>query len=236
MKKQQATQTTAPNPASIAVRELLRQHPVEPAVAELAIARRVTTLERQAPEMVQIAKEDADAQIEYMGIAGLPDGPAFCEASDGVGWILVPGSPEEAVAPRAQMETIQRVNEVLHFPLTFVAHEVTPEVADRFRGRAGNAGLKLRPSEVAEFVPPVPPPAEAVAAGERMARLSQQVVDGAKRAGKIVVGTVAIPAAAAAAVVQSIATLDPLVLGVIPAGPEKPGAPAAWYLIEKWDW
>lgn len=236
MKEQQVTQAVAPSPASLAVRELLRQHPVESAAAEVAVARRMTMLERQAPEMVQIAREDADAQIEYMGIAGLPDGPTFYETDDGVGWVLVPGSAEEAVAPREQMRTIQRVSEELHFPLTFVAHEVTPDVANHLRGQVGPAGVKLRPAEVAEFVQPVPPPAEAVAKGERMAHLSQRVVDGAKRTGRIVVGTVAIPAIAAAAVVQSIATLDPLVLGAIPAGPERPGAPAAWYLIEKWDW
>lgn len=236
MKERQFAPSPNYSPAALVVRELIGQHPIERTATELATAERLNQLERQAPELVRIAREDAGADIEYLGIAGLPDGPTFYEAPDGVGWVLLPGSIEEAVAPRPQMETIQRVSEALYFPSTFVAHEVTPEMAANLQGQAGPAGLKLRPSEVAEVVPPVPPPAEAIAEGERMAQRSQQIVDAAKRTGKLIIGTISIPASAAAAVVTAAATLDPLVMGVIPAGPEHPGAPAAWYLIAKWDW
>jgi len=41
---------------------------------------------------------------------------------------------------------------------------------------------------------------------------------------------------AGAAVVALVAGLDPIVFGVIPAGPATAGQPAAWYILARWEW
>jgi hypothetical protein len=38
------------------------------------------------------------------------------------------------------------------------------------------------------------------------------------------------------AALASLATVDPIVFGVIPAGRAIDGQPAAWYVLARWDW
>jgi hypothetical protein len=41
---------------------------------------------------------------------------------------------------------------------------------------------------------------------------------------------------AGAAITALAAGLDPIVFGVIPAGPAASGHPAAWYILARWEW
>lgn len=235
-------QVAAAEPAEI-VQDILRQQasPVMPSNGGLA--RRVAVLEQEGPGLVRAVKDETNADIEYLGIAGLPAGPIFYNGADGSGWVLAPATTlDDAVAPRREARVLRQVREVMPPGLTYVAHEVRPDQAEPLRAQAASSrGLELSAAEATALVGPIPPPAEAVAHGERMALRSKQVVDGLRRTGKVVagavVGAIAIPAAAAAAVLAAPAAMvDPIVLVALPAVSENEGAPAAWYAVVRWDW
>lgn len=226
-------------PAAAVVRELLGQHAVvEPTTGGVAVARRVATLERQAPEIVQAAKV-VGVEIEHLGIAALPPGPMYYDGANGTGWVMGPATtPEDAVVPKREAQELRALYHEagIYLPMTFVAHEVEEERAERIRARIEGHGVELEPAEAVELVGPIPPPAESVAIGEQMAHRSRQIVTGLRRTGKLVVGAVTLPVVATGAVLAELATLDPIVLGAIPAASEQPGAPASWYRLVSWDW
>lgn len=225
--------------SSEVVRHLLRQHPVEPMADRTAVlAGQVAALERQAPEFVRAAKEEADVTIAPLGVHPLPPGPMYYTGPEGMGWVLTPATTaDDAVVPRREAKELRQLHDAgIYFPKLFVAHEIQPELAERVRARVGAAGLELDPTEAAELVGPIPPPVESVALGERMTQRSQQVVAGLRRTGQLAVRTVALPAVAAGAVLTEIATLDPVVIGAVPLASERPGAPASWFGLVAWAW
>ncbi len=231
-------QQQAVNPASEIVRHLLNQSaaiaPSQPVGA--ALSRRVAVLERQGPEMVQAAKE-AGVEIEYLGVQALPPGPMYYNGVDGTGWVMGPATTaEDAVVPKREAEELKRLYDAgIYIPRIFVAHEVKEEQAARVRDQVDGAGLELEASQATELVGPIPPPAESVALGERMAERSRQVVAGLRRTGQLAVGAITIPARVAIAVAEA-AMVDPIILGAIPAASEQPGAPASWFELTRWDW
>lgn len=237
MNEHRVLQQTA-NQAEI-VQQLLSQHPLVPALNSDGVARRVAALERQAPELVRTVNDEADATIEFLGIAALPPGSMYYQGADGTGWVLSPATtPDDAVMPKQEGEALRRIVPLMPTALTYVAHEVERERATQVRALQGMA---LTPAEATDLVGPIPPPADSVALGERMAHRSKQIVTGLRRTGKIaagvVVGAVAIPAAAAAAVLAApVAMVDPIILVAVAAGPERPGAPAAWFRLVAWKW
>lgn len=220
------------------VRHLLRQRVPTgtPVTTDSAVVtQRVATLERQAPDMVRAAR-DAGADIEYLGVSPLPAGPMYYNGI-GTGWVLAPaGAPEDGVVPREHALRLLRLrDEGIYFPRLYVAHEVAEERAEAIRPQVSAKGQELEPIQTSELVSPIPPPAESVALAEQMVWVSQQIKAGLRRAGSMAVEAVTIPAAAAGAVL-SAATLDPIVLGAIPAVSEKPGAPAVWFALARWEW
>lgn len=225
------------------VQGLLQKHAVTtvPTEREVALSRRLAALDRQAPELVQATKR-LGVDIEHLGNAALPEGPMFYNGANGTGWVMGPAtSPEDTIVPRQQGRELRLIRDAgVHIPRIYVAHELLPEQAERFRSEVGGSGLQIEEAEAAELVGPVPQPLEAVARGERMAHHSQQIVNGLRRTGKIavgaVVGAVAIPIAAAGAVLAAPAMVDPIILGAIPAASGQPGEPASWYRLVSWDW
>lgn len=238
MNERLVRQAQRDGPAAV-VRELLGQHAVvEPTTGGIAVARRVAILEREAPEIVQAAKA-VGVEIEHLGIAALPPAPMYYNGAGGIGWVLGPATtPEDAVVPRRAAQELSQLRDGagIYMSMTFVAHEVAPERAERIRTQVAGPGLELALAQATELVGPIPPPADSVALGEQMAQRSRQVVAGLRRAGKLVVGAVTIPVVATGAVLAEVATLDPIILGAIPAASEKPGAPASWYRLVSWDW
>jgi len=222
-------------PPSEVVRELLNRHDITKLGNEAVVARRVALLERQAPEDVQAAKE-VGVEIEHLGIAAFPPGPMFYNGAGGIGWVMGPAnSPDDTVVPRREAEELRRVREAgIYMPRIYVAHEVAEERAAHIRAQVSEGGLELDQAEATDLVGPIPPPAESVALGERMALRSRQIVTGLRRTGKLAVGAVTLPVALAGAVLAE--GLDPIVLGAVPVVSEKPGAPASWYRLVSWDW
>jgi len=225
--------------ASEVVQQLLGQHPTTEPLANsgTALAQRVLALERQAPELEQTVK-NAGADIEHLGIAALPPGPMYYHGVDGAGWVMATAkTPEDSIVPKQQGQELRQIRAAgLYIPQIFVAHEIRPEQAERVRDHAPARGLPLEPAEAAELVGPVPPPAESVALGERMADRSRQIADGLRRTGNLIVRAVTIPAEAATTVLTETVMVDPIVLGAIPAASEQAGAPASWYRLVSWDW
>jgi hypothetical protein len=198
----------------------------------------VAVLERQGPELVHAAKA-AGVGIEALGIAPLPPGPMYYEGSDGTGWVMGPATkPEDAVVPRKegrQLHTIQDAG--IYIPRIYIAHEVQPHHAEQFRGQVPTSGLEIQSAQAAELAGPIPDPAEAVARGEKMAEYSEQVVAAMRRTGKMIVGAITVPVQVAGAVIaETAATVDPIVLAVIPAASERPGEPAMWLRLVAWEW
>lgn len=224
-------------PPNEVMQQLLNQHAVtkSPPSEEALMAQRVTILERQAPELVQAAKE-VGVEIDFLGIAALPPGPMYYTGAGGIGWVMGPATtPDDAVIPKREAKDLRHLKgSGIFIPRIYIAHEVPEERSARIREQVSGSGLELDTAEAAELVGPIPPPAEAVALGERMAHRSRQVVTGLRRTGKLVVGAVTIPVMVAGAVLAQ--GVDPIVLGAIPAASEKPGAPASWYRLVSWDW
>lgn len=238
MREPNSNQTLVESPAFAAMQRLLHQEAVEQELSgtmEVAVARRVAVLERQAPEIVQAAHA-AEVEIEYLGVGPLADKPRYYKAADGSDWVLGPARDKsDAVMPRREAEKIERLEAVgLYLPQVYVAHQVRPEVAAAIGSQLAT-GSEIAPDRAAELVGPIPPPAESVALGEQMADYSRQIAAALRRAEKMVVGAVTIPVAAAGAVLAHV-TIDPIVIGAIPAVSEKPGSPAAFYLLARWDW
>ncbi len=227
-------------PTATIVRQLLDQHPPiqAPSANSEALARRVAILERQGPELVHAA-EEAKVGIEVLGIAPLPPGPMYYEGSDGTGWVMGPATkPEDAVVPRSEGEQLHAIQDAgIYFPRIYVAHEVQEHHAERLRGQVPAGGLEVEPAHAVELAGPIPDPAVAVERGERMAEYSDQVVAAMRRTGKLIVGAVTVPVQAAATVLaETAATVDPVVLAVIPAASEHPGQPAMWLRLVAWEW
>ena len=227
------------HPANI-VRELLQQPApgqLDRRMAEIN-ARAVTTLERRAPEVIRAART-AGLDIEYLGVSPLFREPRFYEG-EGTDWVLGPSNPKHrAVAPRKEARELQRLAEVteIDIPILYEAHEVDQSGTVELREAAAEGRRELTTAQAAELVGPVPPPAGSVALAEQLAQRSAQIAHAARRtvqvAGAAAVAAVRVPAAA---VGEALATMDPIIIGAVPAISEKPGAPAAWYALARWDW
>jgi hypothetical protein len=89
----------------------------------------------------------------------------------------------------------------------------------------------------AEAVGPVPVPAATSALAEQLGHKSQHLLAVLRTALPIVGGIAAAPLILAGAAIAALANgLDPIVFGVVPAGPLVSGQPAAWYVLARWEW
>jgi hypothetical protein len=236
----QRTQTLMPvrSEAQEVIRRLLQAPatPMYPAVVE----RRVGALERRAPELVAEARATG-VDVEYLGITELFDAPRLYEGIE-TDWVLGPAHKmSDAVMPAHVRRDLRRLlDNGLEFPLTYIAHEVRKDRTTARLADGQSGGHDLRHAEVQQLVGPVPPPVQAVALSDKLGRSSAQLLRGARRAalatGAAAAAAVAAPAVLVGGAIASLATLDPIVLGAIPALHPTSGQPAAFFVLARWDW
>lgn len=217
--------------------EIVRDAEPRPvALSEGRAGQRVATLERRSPVLVRRAAE-AGVPISYLGIAPLFRGPR-AYAGPHSDWVLdVATDARDAVAPRDNQRALATLNDLgISFPLIYVAHEVPKGQLEAVRGQ-GTGPVSLDRATAAQAVGPVPPPAAATMLADRLGRSSQAVLNALRKAAPIAGAIVASPFLLAGAAAATLAAgLDPVVFGVIPAGPPAPGQPAAWYVLASWQW
>lgn len=198
--------------------------------------RRVATLEREAPRTVELARE-AGVTIEYLGIS-----PLFKDTRSYVGegsdWVLGPAQQSDtAFIPREPARALVRLNEAgVNFPMLFIAHEIEKGKLPQSGHMAVGAMLPVTASEAAQLVGPAPPPLTTVELGDRLAERAHQVFVIMRKVATGMGVAAAAPFVLAGAAIGALATLDPIVLGAIPAISSVEGEPAAWYVLARWDW
>jgi len=238
------TKTKSENPRQILT--MLLEQPVQtPAtispstalVPAAATAQRIARLERQAPQIVKDA-ESAGVEIDYLGTHLL-----FNETRLYAGvhndWVLGPArEANDAVVPKRERQTLQRLaaSSVIDMPALYVAHEV-PKERTKDLVVLGDGPVAVDRVTATDLVGPVPEPKESVALGETLGQRAQQAMHAAGQAARLAGMTaLAVAVAPVAAVAGLAATVDPIILGAIPAGASSVGEPAAWFVLVKWDW
>lgn len=218
-----------------------QRHPAEPTSSVTArTARRTATLERNSPRLVNSACR-AGLEITYLGIAPLFDEPR-AYAGQQTDWIIRPAADHnESIVPASEREKLQRlVHAGIDFPLVYVAHEIPKgrlAMPDRTTGAMKPQPVALDHATAAEAVGPVPVPAATSALAERLGHKSQHLLAILRTALPIAGAIAAAPLILAGAAIAALANgLDPIVFGVVPAGPPSSGQPAAWYILARWEW
>jgi hypothetical protein len=210
-------------------------------------ARRAAILERGSARLVTTASR-AGVDISYLGIAPLFD-ESRAYAGPQTDWIIGPAADRsDAIVPADQRERLQRlIHAGIDFSLVYVAHEIPKGRLAIPTGAATSAGsqpVTLGQEAAAAAVGPIPPPAGTTALADRLGHSSHRLLTMLRTAAPIAAGIVAAPVLiasapfvlAGAAVAALAAGLDPIVFGVMPAGPATSGQPAAWYILAQWDW
>jgi hypothetical protein len=181
-------------------------------------------------------------EIEHLGIAPLFAEPRFYEGEGENDWVFGPADqPDDVVVPRREGRELTRLVEAgIEAPYVYIAHEVPKDRTADLRAAAAAGKRELTPVQAAELVGPVPPPAESVALDERLSRRSRQVTDAARRTllvvGAAAAGVVAAPVVLVGGALAGLATIDPVLIVAVPAISGKPGAPASWFIVARWDW
>jgi hypothetical protein len=199
-------------------------------------ARRVATLEREAPRIMSLGRS-VNANVNYLGIAPMFN-KALMFAGEETDWIVGPISGSEVpVVPREQKKSLERLEAVgAHFPMLYVAHEVKK---GNFPGslNAPTGSVASIPMEnVGEIVGPTPVPAGSVETAARLNLRTNQVFRAIGRVGAVAGTLAAAPLLLVGSAVSALSTLDPIVFGVIPALLAETDEPAAWYVLARWDW
>lgn len=225
------------------VQELLAQPAGSPQWRrEAVIGRAVQTLEQEAPNVVATARA-AGVEIEYVGTS-----PLFSEtrlysgdADTGGDWVLaLARSPDDAVVPARERKALRGLkSNDISFPLIYVAHEVGKDKTSHLAPRDGGHAV-LERSVGSQLVGPTPEPHESVILADQLAQRSRQLVNTAARVGRAVgfaaAGAAMAPVALLGGALASLATVDPIILGAIPAISASAGEPAAWFVLVRWDW
>ena len=224
------------------VRELLSRPVVVTPRREMTPtrARRVAALERQAPIIVEQARK-ASVDIDYLGI-----NPLFAESrlyrGGDSNWVLAPAANSgDAVVPRDERQVLERLAKAdLDFPLIYVAHEVEKKKTKHLEPDHGTSHVTLGNEQAIELVGTPPAPAEVVAEGERYSDRATEVLRTIGRVapvvGKAALVIVGAPVVLGVGAIASLATLDPIILGAVPAATPEPGELAAWFVLARWDW
>lgn len=200
------------------------------------VQRCVATLEREVPRVLDLAR-DADVEIGYVGIA-----PLFNEARTYAGeesdWVLAPAKPSDAAfVPKAQAQALARLDQRgIGFPVLYVGHEIMKGKAPGSMSARAGSLLPVPADDAIDLVGPVPPPASTVSVGEQLNESAKQVFAIMRKTVPIMGAIAAAPFVLAGAAIASIATLDPVVFGAIPAASSAEGEPAAWYVLARWEW
>jgi hypothetical protein len=228
-----------PQEAKGIVRALLDQGPapLTKATSRPLVASRVVSLERQSTHTVATARR-AGHEVEYLGINPLFGEPRLYSGAQ-TDWVLAPATREaDTIVPARERRILEQLSESgLRFPLIYIAHEV--ERHDNLIRDVGKDHVVLNPEEIDELVA-VPPPAGSVELGDKLAGRTVRIAKGMRRgavaAGTAVAGIAAAPVMLAGGAIAALATLDPIILGAVPAVSAASGEPAAWYVLAQWYW
>jgi hypothetical protein len=203
--------------------------------------RRVERMQRCAPAIVEHA-HDIGVELAYLGIAGLFNETRLYKGPKS-NWTLGPVDEDEpAVVPRAQQLILKRLVEARVAPfLTYVAHEVDRSQSDHLLADVGQQGSSVVSHEQAALLNgPVPDHAGALEVAARLDQHSTTVLaairKGAPIAAGALLGVLAAPFLLAGAVVASLATFDPILIGAVPILRADVGEPAAFFELTRWDW
>lgn len=190
-------------------------------------------LDRRAPLIVRRASQ-AGVDIQYMGMAHLFSG-ALVFPGRSTDWVIWPVDADDVVVlPRGPLKTMQALrNAGIAFPMTYVAHEV-PKGAIENANSPGTTTDVGRARKIAGIVPPSSINEQQVAGLDRAADSTLRIL----RAAIPVLGAIALaPVVIAGAAVGGLMSgLDPVVFGVEPAGPQRAGVDAGWFLLTQWNW
>jgi hypothetical protein len=202
---------------------------------------RVARMHEHAPVVVERALQ-AGVEIDYLGISSLFNEVRLYRGPDN-DWALFPvDEHESAVAPRDQQRLLRRLTEANAAPfLAYVAHEIDRAKSGHLLPELPAQGsATVSREEAAELVGPVPEhPATAELAGrldEHATGVVTAIRKGAPIAGGLLLGVLAAPFVLAGAVVGSIATLDPILIGAVPVLRAETGEPALFFELTRWDW
>jgi hypothetical protein len=200
------------------------------------IRRRVVTLEREATQNIEVARA-AGVSIDFLGFAPLFQEPRSY-VGDGTDWVLMPARPNDTdYIPKAQAQALIKLDKAgLLFPVLYVGHEVPKGRLPVPSSTTPGSSLVVSPIEAASAVGEVPPPVATVDLAQRLNDRAKQVFGLMAKAVPVLGIVVAAPFVLAAGAVASLATLDPVIFGAIPAGSLAPGEPAAWYVLVRWAW
>jgi hypothetical protein len=202
-------------------------------------SRRVELLDQRAVSLVNQAST-IGANIKYLGVAPLFNEPRIYPGAD-TDWVIAPADEHEhVVVPREQRRVLQRlVDDGIDFRTIYVAHEVDRARRQEVAGDGLGPGVVTRQQGI-DIVGPVPLPAAALEVGDRLDVTSQRVLSAigkaAPVAGGLLLGILAAPFVVVGAAVAGLATLDPIVIGAIPALSPHVGEPAAFFELTSWDW
>jgi hypothetical protein len=178
----------------------------------------------------------AGVHVTYLGIAEIfaEYRAYFRQPTD---WIIGPAGSGDTVIPAAEKKQLQKLVRVgIDFPLVYVAHEIPKgqiAILAEMTNMADPRPVTLDHQTATRAIGPVPPPPGTSALAERLGCHSQRLLDVLGVAVPIAGAIAAAPLKLAAA---TLAGLDPIVFGVIPAGAQVPGQPAAWYALAQWAW
>ena len=218
----------------------LQPTPLSPAAPSSPAAFPSTRLQPQLEELggaVERHAADRGLEVEFLGVEPLFSQPRIYGEGTSP-WVLCPAAADPLIQAGLPIPAVQRrrldaiVKAGMDFPHLYLAHEVTE----------GRSHLRERPSfehcrtltedETKRLI--VRP--DAPAATRKSAKRVDQVARGVGRG----IGLAATGAAIAVAAPLALLAdgLDPAVLGVLtlPGSGHKPGTPAAWFLLARWDW
>jgi hypothetical protein len=199
-------------------------------------ARRVATLEREAPRIMSLGRS-VNANVNYLGIAPMFNNTLMF-AGEETDWIVGPiGGTEMPVVPREQKKSLERLEAVgAHFPILYVAHEVKKGNFPGSLNAPSGSVASIPMEQVGEIVGPTPVPAGSVETAARLNLRTNQVFRAIGRVGAVAGALAAAPLLLVGSAVSALSTLDPIVFGVIPALFAETDEPAAWYVLARWDW
>jgi hypothetical protein len=223
-------------PADAIRAALTQKGPEGPAIPYAA--RSVAVLERNAPRVVQQALR-ANVTIEYLGVHPIFDQTRVFAGPES-DWTFGPIIHERSrqIMPRAQLRDLERLaGSGVYFPLLYEAHEF--EV-----GKIPSTALAtttMNSALATSLIEPVPLPQVTIDLSDRLSERSHQIVSALGKAVPIIGAVIAAPfllvgAAALAVGGLAISSLDPIIIGAIPAGRPVPGTPATWFVLARWEW
>ena len=205
-----------------------------------ACSPRAAVLDRRSAKVVERARE-AGVPITYLGITPLFAEPRAFSGPE-TDWITSPVTDiSDAIVPRTERTALLRLADAgIEFPMIYIAHEIAKGRLElpANGGKPTTQAVSIAHDAAKAAVGPVPPPATASTLADRLGHSSQRLLQMLAMALPVAGAIVAAPFVLAGAAVATVGalTLDPIVFGVIPAGPPIPGQPAAWYILARWEW